>query len=85
MKVQAQISLYPLRRPGLAEPIGRFVELLRQEGLNVEVGPMSTQVTGDSKVLFASLAEAFEDAAQRGDIVLLLKVSNACPAKAEKC
>jgi hypothetical protein len=25
------------------------------------------------------LAEAFEDAAGRGDIVLLLKVSNACP------
>ena len=76
MKVQAQISLYPLRRPGLAEPIGRFVELLRQGGLNVEVGPMSTQVTGDSKLLFARLTEAFEDATSHGDIVLLLKISN---------
>ena len=82
MKVQAQISLYPLRRPGLAEPIGRFVELLRQEGLDVEVGPMSTEVTGDSKVLFARLAEAFEDATRHGDVVLLLKVSNTCPSEA---
>ena len=79
MKVQAQISLYPLRSSELGEPIRRFVELIRQEGLDVEVGPMSTQVTGDSELLFARLAEAFEDASQRGDMVLLLKVSNACP------
>ena len=79
MKVQAQISLYPLRRPDLAEPITRFIQQLGRDGLNINVGPMSTQVTGDSKVLFARLAEAFEDAAGRGDVVLLLKVSNACP------
>ena len=79
MKVQAQISLYPLRRPDLAEPITRFVQQLGRDGLNIEVGLMSTQVTGDSKVLFARLTEAFEDAAGRGDVVLLLKVSNACP------
>ena len=84
MKVQAQISLYPLRRPDLAEPITRFVQQLGRDGLDIEVGPMSTEITGDSKVLFAKLAEAFEDAAGRGDMVLLLKVSNACPAKAEK-
>ena len=79
MKVQAQVSLYPLRSSELGEPIRRFVELIRQQGLAVEIGPMSTQITGDSKVLFASLAEAFEDTAGHGDVVLLLKVSNACP------
>ena len=79
MKVQAQISLYPLRRSDLAEPITRFVQQLGRDGLDIEVGPMSTQITGDSKVLFARLGEAFEDAAGRGDMVLLLKVSNACP------
>jgi len=78
MNVQAEISLYPLRRPDLGKPIDRFVELLQQAGLDVKVGPMSTQVTGDSRVLFAGLAEAFEDAASCGDVVLLLKVSNAC-------
>lgn len=79
MKVQAQISLYPLRRLDLAEPITRFVQQLGQAGLDINIGPMSTQLTGDSKVLFSRLAEAFEDAAGRGNIVLLLKVSNACP------
>ena len=79
MRVQAQISLYPLRRPDLAEPITRFVELIRKQGLDVEISPMSTQVTGDSKALFAGLSEAFQDAAGRGNVVLLLKVSNACP------
>ena len=80
MKVQAQISLYPLRRSELREPIARFVQQLGRDGLDIDVGPMSTQVTGDSKVLFARLAEAFEDAAERGDMVLLLKISNSCPA-----
>ena len=80
MKVQAQISLYPLRTSDLAEPITRFVQQLGRDGLDIEVGPMSTQVTGDSKVLFARLAEGFEDAAGRSDVVLLLKVSNSCPA-----
>ena len=79
MKVQAEIRLYPLRTSDLGEPIGRFVELLRQEGLDVDIGPLSTQVIGDSKVLLAALAEAFQDAAERGDMVLLLKVSNSCP------
>ncbi len=79
MKVQAQISLYPLRTPDLAEPITRFVQQLERDGLDINIGPMSTQVTGDSNVLFARLAEAFEDAASHGDVVLLLKVSNACP------
>ncbi len=85
MKVQAQISLYPLRTPDLGEPIGRFVESLCQAGLDVRVDSMSTEVTGDSELLFTTLGKAFRNAADHGDVVLLLKVSNACPAKAEKC
>ena len=85
MKVQAEISLYPLRTPDLGEPIGRFVELLRQGGLDVDIGPLSTQIKADSEVLFSKLGEAFQDAARRGDVVLLLKVSNDCHAKAEEC
>ncbi len=81
MKVQAEISLYLLRRPHLGKPIDHFVEMLQEAGLNVKVGPMSTQVTGDSRVLFARLAEVFEDVASHGDVVLLSKISNSCPSE----
>jgi len=37
MKIQAEMSLYPLRTPTLAEPIKRFVRHLRQKNLEVEM------------------------------------------------
>jgi len=30
MKVQAEVSLYPLRQKNLAKPVGRFCELLQK-------------------------------------------------------
>ncbi|GAH75567.1 unnamed protein product [marine sediment metagenome] len=40
---------------------------------------MSTLVTGDSQVLFENLQKAFEKLAQRYEIVMTAKISNACP------
>lgn len=81
MKAQVEISLYPLRTSNIGKPIGRSVELLRRNGLKVQVGPMSTQITADSNLLFAKLGGAFQDAASRGGVVLLSKVSNACASE----
>ena len=79
MKIQAEISLYPLRTPTLAEPIKRFVRHLRQKNLEVEMGTMSSRISGECKDLFHALSSAFEDVSHEGDIVLTVKVSNACP------
>jgi len=79
MNVQAEVSLYPLRTPTLMEAIDGFVEHLRSAGLNVEIGPMSSHISGRCRDLFRALGRAFEDAAHAGDIVLTVKVSNACP------
>jgi len=81
MKVQAQASLYVLRTERLSGPVNRFLDSLRQLNLKLEPGPMSTHITGDSEVLFAGLREAFEQAAKNTDVVLELKISNACPDK----
>ena len=80
MKVQAEVSLYPLRTATLTGPIDDFVEHLRRAGLNVEIGPMGSRINGECKDLFRALGEAFEDAAGDGDAVLTVKVSNACPS-----
>ena len=79
MKVQAEISLYPLRQNELAKPIRQFIELLENNKLKVEPGPMSTLVTGDSQVVFESLRQAFEQLAKKYEVVMTAKVSNACP------
>jgi len=77
--ITAQVSLYPLRRPHLAAEIERTVDLLRRRGLKVEPGSMSTLVAGAPGELFAALQEAFEVAAESGQLVMVVTLSNACP------
>jgi len=79
MKIQAEISLYPLRQNDLAKPIQQFIESLESDNLTVKTGSMSSVVSGDSQVVFHSLQKAFEQTAQKYEVVLAVKISNACP------
>jgi len=79
VKVQAEVSLYPLRTAELTDVIGHFVGRLHRGGLGVEVGPMSSRVSGECKDMFRALGEAFEAAAQACDVVVTVKATNACP------
>ena len=78
--VTAQISLYPLGRARLAPSIDRALETLRRKGLEVDAGAMSTLVSGATAELFPALQAVFEEASAGGDVVLVVTVSNACPA-----
>ncbi len=80
MKVQAEVSLYPLRTASLSEPIDQFLDRLRRRGLAVEVTPMSTRLEGESGEIFQALREAFDAVAPGGSVVLTVTISNACPA-----
>ena len=79
MKVQAEISLYPLRQDELTKPIQQFIELLESSKLKTELGPMSTLVSGDSQIVFENLQKAFERLAEESEVVMTAKISNACP------
>ncbi len=84
MKVQAEISLYPLRQKDLTKPIRQFVQVLENDELKVKTGAMSSFVSGDSEVLFRNLREAFEQLAKEYEVVLTAKISNACPEVKEE-
>lgn len=79
MVISAQLSLYPLRQDRLSPAIQAANETLTAAGLQPEVGPMSTFVTGEAEVLFATLCKAFLRSAAIGDVVLTVTLSNACP------
>ena len=79
MKVQAEISLYPLRQNELTKPIQQFIQALENNKLKVKLGPMSTLVTGEESIVFENLRKAFEKIAQKYEIVMTAKISNACP------
>jgi len=58
MKIQAELSLYPLRQNDLTKPIHQFVENLKSDNLNVKIGSMSSVISGDSQIVFQSLQKA---------------------------
>ena len=79
MFVSAQISLYPLREARLSPIIDQALDTLKERGLTVSPGAMSSLVSGDDEVLFAALREVFQKSSSEGDIVMVVTLSNACP------
>lgn len=79
MKVQAEVSLYPLRTRDIGDPIARFIECLRRPGLDLEVRPMSSSLSGEPNEVFDTLRDAFVRLAEEHHVVLTVKASNACP------
>lgn len=79
--VACQFALYPLREPRIGPVLEAALAQMRAKGLEPEVGAMSTFVVGDGPAVFDGLRRAFETAAERGDVVLVATVSNACPVE----
>jgi uncharacterized protein YqgV (UPF0045/DUF77 family) len=79
MEVAAQVSLYPLRQPGLSSQIERALAIFKDHQLQVTPGSMSTVVSGDYDRMFEALKQAFQAAAEQGETVMIVTLSNACP------
>ena len=77
--ISAQVSLYPLRQESIGPAVQQAIRVLRRRGLGTRVGQMGTLVWGEEHVLFEALQEAFDKAAARGDTVMTVTFSNACP------
>jgi len=77
--ISAQVSLYPLRQASIGPIIRETVRVFQRHGLHTRVGEMSTLVWGEETVVFRALQEAFHQAAGRGDAVMTVTLSNACP------
>ncbi len=81
--MSAQVSLYPLRQVSIGPPIRETVRIFRERGLKTRVGEMSTLVWGEEQAVFAALQETFQRAAEHGDVVMAVTLSNACPSPKE--
>jgi len=79
MKVQAEISIYPLRTQSLSEPVEEFCRILHEHGLEIKTTAMSTLIRGESRDLFKACDEAFEQLTKKYEVVMNMKISNACP------
>ena len=77
--ISAQLSVYPLRQAQLSPTIRDTVRICRAHALDVRPGSMSTVLSGDDESIFAALKEVLREAAARGDVVMVITLSNACP------
>ncbi len=77
--ITAQVSLYPLRQESIGPHIREALRAFGHCGLNARVGEMSTLVWGEERAVFEALQEAFHQAGKRGDTVMVVTLSNACP------
>lgn len=80
MKIQAELSLYPLRTDLLEDGVRHFIADLSESGLSVFPGPMSSVVAGESEDVFRVLGRCFENTCRKNDAILVVKFSNACSA-----
>jgi uncharacterized protein YqgV (UPF0045/DUF77 family) len=77
--ITAQVSLYPLRQTHLSPAIQEAIHTFAEHGLEMQTGTMSTLMWGDDEQVFAALKEAFRRAAEQGETVMVITISNACP------
>lgn len=77
--ITAQVSLYPLRQDNLSPSIDAVIKALDRDGVESREGSMSTLVWGDDEKVFPALLDAFRKAADIGEAVMTITVSNACP------
>jgi uncharacterized protein YqgV (UPF0045/DUF77 family) len=82
--ITAQVSLYPLREQSIGPTIRNAMRAFLQRGLDSRVGEMSTLVWGETPAVFEALREAFDEAAKRGDVVMVVTLSNACPGPGQE-
>ncbi len=80
MGVSAQVSLYPLGQEDLAPAIEEIWKALAAHGLEYRPGPMSTLTWGDDEAVLNALRDGFRRAAELGPAVLVITLTNACPA-----
>jgi uncharacterized protein YqgV (UPF0045/DUF77 family) len=81
MTLSAQVAIYPLRQERLTPAISVVRNALIAAGLEPQVGPMSTIVTGEAGIVFKALEQAFVQAGALGHVVMAVTVSNACPVE----
>lgn len=77
--LSSQISLYPLRQASLSQAINAAIKEIDAYDLSVVPGSMSTIISGKENELWAGLQQAFSAAAELGELVMILTLSNACP------
>ncbi len=76
--LSCQVSFYPLGQADYLDPINRVLALMEGSGLEYDIGPMSTRLTGESGALFGLLRQISEELCPACGYVMTVTLSNVC-------
>ena len=76
--LSCQVSFYPLGQADYLDPINRVLALMEGSGLEYDIGPMSTRLTGESGALFGLLRRISEELYPACGYVMTVTLSNVC-------
>jgi len=75
-----QFSIYPLRQEHLRPAIAAAVGAAAAEGVDVQVGRLSTFAPGDEEAVFRAVRAAFTAARSFGPTVMVVTLSSGIPS-----
>lgn len=75
--ISAQISLYPIEATDADAVINSSLQELQFQDLDFSVGPMSTEIKGDTDEVFQAIRRLFDRACSTaGEVSLVITISN---------
>ncbi|HHY45758.1 MAG TPA: hypothetical protein GX506_00465 [Firmicutes bacterium] len=75
--ISAEVSLYPMEKVNSDEVIKDSLKALTANGLSLQVGPLSTRVSGPDDAIWTGLRALFDRAqAHGGEIAMVVTVAN---------
>lgn len=77
MMIRATIGVYPMQQE-TDVAITHALAALNGAGVEVEVRPMLSELTGEPDAVWHALRQAFDAAGTSGPVVVTIVVSNAC-------
>lgn len=79
--LNAEVSIYPQKTTRASEVINDSINSLAQQGINYQVGSLSTHIQGTEEQIWSGLRALFDKASSSGEVNMVVTLSNAATTK----
>lgn len=74
--ISAEVSLYPQKTTRASDIINESIQSLARQGINHQVGPISTRIQGSEEQVWSGIRSMFNTASSAGEVNMVVTFSN---------
>lgn len=74
--LSAEVSLYPQKTTNASKVINDSIRSLAGQGVNYQVGSISTRIHGSEEQIWSGLRSLFDKASSTGEVNMVITLSN---------